>query len=169
MKVLGNSFEVCSMKAFDENKDFIIPQNWCDYLICNTDIGLSSFYCFDSDAREGESGYALNKHLLRKKYEDIPIDVVLLFESDLGKDSKKIRMQEREFYSMLSDEDKQYFKANVQVHKDQWNQIGDWNDIFINRHLEKGSNILYTDGHVEFVEANKIPNLRWTVEEAGTE
>lgn len=166
MKGLGTSFLVCENKVFDENNDFLIPDDWCDYLICHADVGLGLFYCRDSGFKDGESGYALNENIIGKVLGEIPANVVLLFESDLGKDSKKIQIQERDFYNKLMEEEKLYFNFRHKVFKDQWNQIGGPDDISMDRHLQKGCNVLYSDGHVEFINAEDIPSLRWTVEEA---
>ena len=46
-----------------------------------------------------------------------------------------------------------------------WNQIGEPEDVVTDRHGKPGANIAFADGHVEFVEAEDIPKLRWTVEE----
>ena len=48
-----------------------------------------------------------------------------------------------------------------------WNQTGGADDVVIDRHYKNrlGGNIAFADGHVEFVEAEDIPNLRWTLEE----
>lgn len=165
LRCLGMAFTVCENEAFDANEEFAVPANWCDLLILQGGISESSLYCFDSGCRDGESSYALNKNVIGKTLWDIPPDVVILFESDLGKDSEKIRIQERDFYNKLPNEDKQYFNYAHKVHKEQWNQIGGPEDIVVNRHLRKGCNILYSDGHVEFVKLEDISNLRWTVGE----
>ena len=46
-----------------------------------------------------------------------------------------------------------------------WNQIGGADDIVTDRHGNSGANIAFAEGHVEFVEAEDIGNLRWTMEE----
>jgi prepilin-type processing-associated H-X9-DG protein len=46
-----------------------------------------------------------------------------------------------------------------------WNQTGGPDDVVIDRHGKPGANIAFADGHVEFVEAEEIPKLRWTVED----
>ena len=45
-----------------------------------------------------------------------------------------------------------------------WNQVGGPDDVVIDRHSKPGANIAFADGRVEFVAAEDIPNLRWTVE-----
>lgn len=46
-----------------------------------------------------------------------------------------------------------------------WNQTGGPDDVVTDRHDKPGANIAFADGTVEFIEAEDIPNLRWTVEE----
>ena len=48
-----------------------------------------------------------------------------------------------------------------------WNQTGGSDDVVTNRHGENnpGANIAFADGHVEFIPAEDIPTLRWTVDE----
>ena len=48
-----------------------------------------------------------------------------------------------------------------------WNQTGSLDDVVTDRHGENnpGANIVFADGHVKFVPAEDIPNLRWTVDE----
>jgi prepilin-type processing-associated H-X9-DG protein len=45
-----------------------------------------------------------------------------------------------------------------------WNQIGGADDLVTDRHKRPGANIACADGHVEFVETEDIPTLRWTVD-----
>jgi len=156
---LGTAFII-----LDNEEGFKIPSNWCDYLILKGDVGESSLYCLDSGAIDGESSYALNQNLIGETFGDIPANVVLLFESDLGKDSEKKRVQERDFYNKLPEEEKQYFNFRHKVHKRRWNQIGGPEDIVIDRHYRKGCNILFTGGYSYWVDAEDIPALRWTVE-----
>jgi prepilin-type processing-associated H-X9-DG protein len=46
-----------------------------------------------------------------------------------------------------------------------WNQAGGPDDVVTDRHGNPSANIAFADGHVEFVEAEDIPSLRWKVEE----
>lgn len=46
-----------------------------------------------------------------------------------------------------------------------WNQVGGPDDVVTDRHKNPGANIAFADGTVEFIEAEDIPNLRWTVVE----
>jgi len=46
-----------------------------------------------------------------------------------------------------------------------WNQVGGSDDVVTDRHGRPGANIAFADGHAEFVEADNIPALRWTMEQ----
>ena len=50
-----------------------------------------------------------------------------------------------------------------------WNQVGGVDDVVTDRHGKAGANIAFADGSVEFVEAEEIPKLRWTVEDKSVE
>lgn len=43
-----------------------------------------------------------------------------------------------------------------------WNEYGGPEKISLLNHKGQGSNILFVDGHVEFVATKDIPNLQWT-------
>jgi prepilin-type processing-associated H-X9-DG protein len=48
-----------------------------------------------------------------------------------------------------------------------WNRVGGADDVVTDRHDKKnpGANIAFADGRVEFVRAEDIPKLRWTIED----
>ena len=50
-----------------------------------------------------------------------------------------------------------------------WNRVGGADDVVTGRHSKPGANIAFADGHVEFVEAADIPNLRWTMDNRSVE
>ena len=47
-----------------------------------------------------------------------------------------------------------------------WNQAGGPELLTTDNHQGKGANILFVDGHVEFVKAENISKLRWTADES---
>jgi prepilin-type processing-associated H-X9-DG protein len=46
-----------------------------------------------------------------------------------------------------------------------WNQYGGLELLTLDHHDGKGCNVLFADGHVEWVEARDIKNLKWEAEE----
>ncbi|MHC4927349.1 MAG: hypothetical protein ACYTER_08475 [Planctomycetota bacterium] len=50
-----------------------------------------------------------------------------------------------------------------------WNQVGGVDDVVTDRHGKPGANMAFADGRVEFVEAEDIPNLRWTIDDSSVE
>ncbi len=50
-----------------------------------------------------------------------------------------------------------------------WNAVGGADDVVTDWHKRAGANIAFADGRVEFVEADAIPNLRWTVDDKSVE
>ena len=160
LKGLGTAFLVY---ANDNNDELPTPENWCDLLISKVDTYPKSFICSATDVIEGESSYALNENVAGMKLSEIPEDVVLLFETSISQSET-----ERD-YPITS---RKYFKDNpdwfdhydesMKVRKSRWNQVGGPEILVINNHRQvKGCNILFADGHVEFVDDDEIENLRW--------
>ena len=50
-----------------------------------------------------------------------------------------------------------------------WNQTGGAEILTTENHHSKGCNVLFNDSHVEFVRANKIPELTWTISEKNSD
>jgi prepilin-type processing-associated H-X9-DG protein len=44
-----------------------------------------------------------------------------------------------------------------------WNKAGGPEILTIENHEGKGCNVLYADGHVEFIKPDKISQLKWTI------
>jgi prepilin-type processing-associated H-X9-DG protein len=47
-----------------------------------------------------------------------------------------------------------------------WNKTGGPEILTTKYHKNEGCNVLFADGHVEFVRANKISELKWTISES---
>jgi prepilin-type processing-associated H-X9-DG protein len=67
--------------ATDHNDMYPPADNWCDVLIKDCNISPRQFCCPASDAKEGQSSYAININVAGKKISEIPPDTVLLFET----------------------------------------------------------------------------------------
>ncbi len=98
---------------------------WCDAL--SKYVMRENFICPGSDAKQGQSSYAMNKYVAGKKLADLSPDLVLLFEST-----------------------------------PRWNQCGGPELLVTENHDGEGCNVLFVDGHVEFVKASRIWQLKWT-------
>ena len=84
---LNNMSEIYSkMQLFAEKNDKnLLPFNkWCDLLLNDTNIQVSAFSCPNEDNRKIKSSYALNKYIEGREFSDLPDDIVVIFESDLG-------------------------------------------------------------------------------------
>lgn len=143
--------------AYDHNDQMPDDPNWCDLLIMYGYITPEQFICPRSDAKFGESSYALNKEVVGMKWDDIPTDMVILFETNSGKTGSKrdYFIRDREFAKSGRWPD----KLNKKVYKDRWNQVGGPELLSLENHDFEGANFLYADMHVKF-EKSPIP-LRW--------
>ncbi len=81
MRNLGIAFYIY---AQDNSNSYPTPEKWCDLLVMNYEVKLEYLVCKSSDAKIGESSYALNKNIAGKKYSEVPPDTVLLFETLRG-------------------------------------------------------------------------------------
>ena len=146
--------------ASDNDDRFPPAEDWCDRLTEECDIYGRSFTCIGSDAERGESSYALNKAVAGRKMSEIPVDTVVLFETDLGNSDagRDMPYSERRFAKTLGMESKH------KVHKDRWNQSGGPEILYLGNHDGEGCNIVFADGQVRFVTLYEMAGLRWDVE-----
>ena len=159
LRGMGTAFIVYANEYNDELPTF---ENWCDLLIMKADCRPRTFVCSSSGVLEGESSYVLNENVAGMKLSEIPEDVVLLFETSIDQSET-----ERNF-SITS---RKYFKDNpewfdhydesMKVRKSRWNQVGGPEVLTTENHQGRGCNILFADGHAEFVFVEEIPSLRW--------
>jgi hypothetical protein len=145
----------CAMVIYANDYDDQLPpaDQWCDLLITKADVSPKSLLCPDSDAVEGESSYAMNIHAIRKKIKDLPPDMVLLFETDAGKDAGP----RTEIINT---------RASHLVYPKRWNQVGGPEIIRIEHKggPQPGCNIGFVDAHTEYVSGDELQKLRWTAE-----
>jgi len=75
-----------AMRAYAKDHNDTYPQanNWCDVLIKNYNVNPKQFCCPAGDAKEGQSSYAFNINAVGKKAPEIPLDMVLIFETAEG-------------------------------------------------------------------------------------
>ena len=152
----------------NDNDDTLPIENWCDLMIEEVEVSYESFECPESDAIEGECPYAMNKHIAGLKLTDIPADVVLFFETDMGVENgpRDAPITSRRYIEFLKQSGHFPDGYTYKIYKDRFNQLGGAEDLVL-RH-EKGGrlgcNIVFADGHVEFVTKDRISDLKWSVE-----
>jgi prepilin-type processing-associated H-X9-DG protein len=161
LKGLGTAI---AMSAADHNDMIPDGSNWCDLLITEVDMDPKLFRCEDSGVVYGESSYAINRNVAGKRH-DQGSQVVILFETNLGRKNTKRtnKINERpsfNTYPLVSE----CFTGNEKVYLGRWNQIGGPEDLTVGNHKGEGCNILFGDGHVEFIKTEDIDKLRWGVE-----
>ena len=73
-----------SFILYSDDFDGSLPsvESWCDAL--GKYMLPENLICPGSDAKEGQSSYAMNKYLDVRKLAELPPDLVLLFESEPG-------------------------------------------------------------------------------------
>jgi len=130
--------------------------------------------CKGSDAKIGESSHAFNKNLIGKKPTEVPPDVVLLFETNFGKNplGRQELLGNREWYKVLSSLGDRWdlewikkYRPSEKVYKQRWNQVGGLEILTIENHNGQGCFILFNDGRVKFVTLEQLEELKWEVEE----
>jgi len=150
------------------NKDPLpLPENWCDIVHTQDDIPLKTLNCVDSDTVEGESAYAMNVNASGRKLNELPDDMVLLFESDKGKEqTRSLPFAERVFVKLRNTQEFDKGKDSYVVYPLRWNQLGESGDAAF-RHFvgkEKCCHVLFANGDIQLVSKVDFPNLHWTAD-----
>lgn len=160
LKGLGTALTVYAF----ENDDVLPSDNWCDLMIEEADVSPKHFICPLSDSEHGEGDFCLNRYVAGKKLSELPDDMVLLFECRFVLTQNQVRepIKNRKDFSNL-EVMQDYFKGDELVYLDRWNQVGGPELLAFDRHKD-GCNILFADGHTEFVKTDKLIELRWNIE-----
>jgi prepilin-type processing-associated H-X9-DG protein len=110
--------------------------------------------------KEGESSYAMNNHIMGLTLSELPPDTVLFYETDFaGIDPElSIQIQQRKSYDIHSFSTR---PATAIVRFGAWSQVGDIEYITASHHAGLGCNVLFADGHVEFVRKKYFTKLKW--------
>jgi len=171
LRGLGKAMQIY---ASDYDDQYPTADKWCDLLIAYLEVSPKQFVCKGSDAKIGESSYAFNENLIDKKLTGVPPDVVLLFETNFGKNQagRQGLLGNREWYKVLKSfggrwdlERLKKYRPSKKVHKLRWSQVGGQEILTTENHKGKGCNILFNDGHVKFVRTERLGELKWEVEE----
>lgn len=167
LKGLGNALAIYA----DEHKDLLPPADqWCDLLIQECDLHPTSFRCPQSDAIDGESTYAISRNAAGRNINELPPDIVLLFETNAGRnnDTRSEPISNRRFYSFFEKTSPEWLAKNKnhKIYPNCWNLSGGPEMLSTRYHKGEGCNILFADGHSEYIPSDEIHTLRWTVEES---
>ena len=158
------------MYTSDYDGQYPQADKWCDLLVMNYEVKLECLVCKGSDAKIGESSYALNKNIAGKNSLEIPEDMVILFETNFGKDplGRDGTLGDRDWYKSLSSlsdrSDLKKHKHSEKVYKLRWNQFGGSELLTTDNHKGEGCNVLFNDLHVEFIKTERLGELKWDVE-----
>jgi hypothetical protein len=68
----------------DKYESYPTADKWCDLLIKKCNVSPEMFCCPGSDVKHGKSSYAFNINAAGKKTSEIPLDMVLIFETAEG-------------------------------------------------------------------------------------
>ncbi len=159
----------------DYDGQYPTADKWCDLLVMNYEVKLEYLVCKGSDAKIGESSYALNKNIAGKKSSEIPEDTVILFETNYGKNplGRDGTLGDREWYKSLNSlgerDDLKQLKRLEKVYKLRWNQVGGPELLATENHKRKVYNFLFNDGHVESVKVERLGELKWDAEKKDSE
>ena len=159
-----------AIQSYADDYDDQLPtaEQWCDILITQADVSPGLFCCRTSGDVKGESSYAMNKNAVGKKLSQVPDNMILLFETNIGhsENEQKSLLRERNFTQQQPDVTYRNPEKH-KVHKDRWNQVGGPEDM-IQAH-SGGTNVLFANGDIEFIqfryqnlrEDSKLKNLCW--------
>ncbi|MHC4478228.1 MAG: hypothetical protein ACYTEL_21530 [Planctomycetota bacterium] len=131
---------------------------WCDFLVQYDYCQPRQFIRNRSDAVIGESHVAINKYLAGKSLNNVPDDLVLLFETDFGKGptGRDELLKNRAWYELQPHGD-----PNARVYKYRWNQAGGPEILTTKYNNGQGCNVAFADTHVKWVKTADLPNLRF--------
>jgi len=160
------------IKVYAHEYDGRLPtaSNWCDLLIAHADVDPRAFRCPESDARVGESTYALNENVVGMKLSEIPGDVVLMFETGFGRteEGRAGRVKYRQYFKpfierqqSIERKQRETRKGDDKVYILRWNQVGGPEDLKTEYHKYIGCNVLFADCSARFIKTEDLDTLRW--------
>lgn len=139
------------------------PANeWCDILILRDYATVKQFVCRQSDAIVGESSYAINENVAGRQLAQFDPNVVLLFETDFGIDSRgRLELlKNRAWYSTWP-----RGQPDTKVYKNRWNQAGGPAILTTMHHYTKehggACNVALVSGRVYIVRTKDLNKLKW--------
>lgn len=155
----------CAMAVYlNDNQSRCPTENWCDLLVEQAGVSPKSFICPAAYDSEGECSFTMNRNVVGKTLSDLPSDVVLFFETDLGFRTRGVSARSRRYYKFLNKTPE--YKSDHVVSEDRFNQYGGPEDLVLRHSLDgrKGCNVVFISKKVEFVTEDRIAELKWTAE-----
>jgi hypothetical protein len=147
------------MYVGDYDQGILPPADkWCDLLVGGNYCTARHFVCRESDAIVGESNVAINNNVAGKEPARFDPNVVLLFETDFGKDQRGRQelLKNRAWYKTMP-----YGAPETKVYKNRWNQAGGPEILTTKHNKGKGCNVVFVNGRVRFVKTEDLGKLKW--------
>ena len=131
---------------------------WCDILIQSDYVPAQQFVCGESDSVVGESDVAMNENVAGRKVGKFRSDVVLLFETDFGKDraGRNGLLKNRAYCQSLPCDN-----PDRKVYEHRWNQVGGPEILTTSYYDGKGCWVAFCDTRVAFVKSSELSRLKW--------
>jgi len=152
-----------ALRVYASDHHGVLPPDdqWCDLLIQGDYCMPKQFVCGKSGAIEGESSVAINKNIAGKELARLDPNVVLLFETDFGKDphGRQELIKNRDLYKTWP-----HGEPDTKVYKDRWNQAGGPEIMTTHHKFQQGGKAYYVafvSGQVWHIKTADLPNLKW--------
>ena len=147
--------------AGEHNGNIPDGDKWCDQIMASSDHMLNSLTNLGTDCVPGESLYAFNKAASGMKLDELPDDLVLIFEVEAPENEgeRNFPVEKRAFYA-----DYEYKSNHTEmVYKDRWNISSGPERILLRPNL--GSATIITAGNrPRRISYDKLHELRWDIE-----
>jgi len=154
--------------ANDAGGNWPLPSadKWCDLLTQYDYADPEKFLCSESDAVLGESSYAVNENIYDVNAAQLPGDMVLLFETNLGREpnDRAFALSQRQWYQARKGSGSKMPRKyrRKKVYKNRWNQHGGPEILSTENHGGDGCFVVFVGGPVKFIRTEDLPKLRWT-------
>ena len=135
------------------NGQYTQPDRWCDLLVKHANATGAMFHC--KGVREENHSYTI--------YQNIDPNSPWLHTVKYYDPNGNSHYVKRTYYAMNSNCCPNSPPDTVLLFetKGGWNQFGGKELLMPEHHRDKGCNILFNDGHVEFVRKKRLGNLNW--------
>jgi len=149
------------------NWPFPSADKWCDLLTQYDYADPEEFLCSESGAVAGESSYAVNENIYDVNAAQLPPDMVILFETNLGREpnDRTFALSQRQWYQAIKDSGRKIPRKyrRKKVYKNRWNQHGGLEILSTESHGGDGCFVVFVGGYVKFIRTEDLAKLRWKV------